>query len=155
MNLIDKIFNNPKVECPRCLGKGNVDWEDIKRLEKELKWLPGKCAYCNGSGKVRSEMLSKLSADTTYLTTDISEEERKNLTNNDFHALNRATHYDQEVNGFIKQIEYLYFIGNLDINKIVEFYLISRPEHEITAQEKQELKDYIEKVIEHKKTGKN
>lgn len=62
---------------PEMLAKGNVDWEDIKRLGKELKWLPGKCAYCNGTGKVSSEMLSKLSADTTYLTTDISEEERK------------------------------------------------------------------------------
>ncbi len=34
MNLINKLFNKPKVDCPRCLGKGNVDWDDIKDLDK-------------------------------------------------------------------------------------------------------------------------
>lgn len=155
MSLLNKLFNKPKIDCPRCLGKGNVDWDDIRRLEKELKWLPGECAYCNGAGKVSPEMLSKLSADTTYLTTDISQDERGKLINKDPEALKRASYYDMEISSFIKQIEYLYFTANLDENMIVEFYLISRTEPEISATEKEEFINYVTRIIDHKKTSYN
>jgi hypothetical protein len=46
-----RIFRSNMVDCPRCLGKGAVDSEDIRRLKKELFWGPGKCAYCNGLEK--------------------------------------------------------------------------------------------------------
>src|SRR5690348_13904757 len=69
-------FFKSKVECPRCLGKGNVDLDDIIRLGKKGIWIPGKCAYCNGKGKVSSDMLSKVKADNPYLTTNTSKEER-------------------------------------------------------------------------------
>jgi DnaJ-class molecular chaperone len=41
-----------KIICTRCLGKGHVDEADIARLERESQWLPDKCAFCNGSGKI-------------------------------------------------------------------------------------------------------
>ena len=72
MNLVNKFFGKENIECPRCLGKGGVDRNDIKRLGKELKWLPEKCAYCNGTGKVSLKMTERVKADKTYLTTDIS-----------------------------------------------------------------------------------
>ncbi len=46
--------NKPKLEmfCPRCLGKGFVDSNDIKRLGQERTWHPDKCGYCKGNGYV-------------------------------------------------------------------------------------------------------
>lgn len=155
MNLINKLFNKSKVDCPRCLGKGNVDWDDIKRLGQELKWLPGQCAYCNATGKVTSEMLSKISVDNMYLTTDITQDERQKLINNDSDALERAAYYEMEVNGFIRQVEFLYFTANLNMDMIVEFYLIAKTEPEISPSEKEEFIDYIERIIEHKKANYN
>jgi serine/threonine protein kinase len=55
-------------ECPRCLGKGHVDKKDIKRLNRELEWMPGPCAYCDGTGKVDDKMLQSTSADDANLT---------------------------------------------------------------------------------------
>jgi hypothetical protein len=48
------IENNisKEIKCPRCLGKGEVDWEDIKRLNRLNDWDPGPCAYCDQEGKV-------------------------------------------------------------------------------------------------------
>ena len=36
------------IECPRCMGKGIVDLEDIKRIGAEGVWGVGDCAYCRG-----------------------------------------------------------------------------------------------------------
>lgn len=60
MNFLNRIFRRNMVECPRCLGKGEVDLEDIKRLKKELFWAPGRCAYCNGNCKVPADRIEKL-----------------------------------------------------------------------------------------------
>lgn len=151
MNFISKLFKKQKIDCPRCLGKGEVDWDDIKRLEKELKWIPGKCAYCNGLGKVSTEMASRVSVDNTYLTTNISQEERKRLINRDDQATQRANLFETQVNDFILQIEYLHFIGNLEPPKIADFYLIPKTESEVSFTERKELLEYVERVIENKK----
>ncbi|WP_051197547.1 hypothetical protein [Flavobacterium soli] len=126
-----------------------------KRLGQELKWLPGECAYCNATGKVTSEMLSKISIDNMYLTTNITQDERQKLINNDSDALKRAAYYEMEVNDFIKQVEYLYFTANLNVDAIVEFYLIAKTEPEISPSEKENFIDYIERIIEHKKANYN
>jgi hypothetical protein len=153
MNLINRLFNLQKIDCPRCLGKGEVDWDDIKRLNNELRWIPGKCAYCNGMGKISPKMLANVSADNTYLTTDISQEERKRLFNSDEGATQRANYYDSQVSNFIKQIKYLHNVGNLELDEIVNFYLIPKSEEETSLEEKQELLEYIEKVISKKKNN--
>jgi excinuclease UvrABC ATPase subunit len=151
MDLLNKLFNRKNIECPRCLGKGEVDWTDIKRLNKELQWLPGKCAYCNGLGKVTEKMVSKIAADNTYLSTSISQDERKRLFNSNQGALQRANDFDYQINTFIQQIEYLHFIGNLDSKTIFHFYCIPRLESEMSIEEKQELLEYIETVINTRK----
>ena len=144
-------FFKSKVECPRCLGKGHVDVDDIKRLGQELRWIPDKCAYCNGKGKVAAELVSKVNADNPYLTTDIDQEERILLFEGDEGALERAELRNNHVSLFIAQIEYLYFMGKMDAETIADFYLIERSDEEIPEQERQELIDYVDRVISRRK----
>ncbi|WP_324026548.1 hypothetical protein QSV08_03270 [Maribacter sp. BPC-D8] len=146
MNFIEKLFSKNKIDCPRCLGKGEVDWNDIKRLNKELKWGPGKCAYCNGSGKIKSNFESKVSVDTTYLTSDLNKKERNRVINKDEKALLRGILFEKNADNFIKQVKYLNKKGNLTKEEITEFYLI--PENEMSNEEKDELMDYIKRIIE-------
>jgi hypothetical protein len=43
MNILKRFFGRSANldECPRCLGKGHVDMNDIVRLGQELKWSRG------------------------------------------------------------------------------------------------------------------
>jgi hypothetical protein len=49
------------IKCPRCYGKGFVDYRDINRLGMRSKWSPGSCNYCGGSGKVSAEVARRKS----------------------------------------------------------------------------------------------
>ena len=150
MNLITRIFSKgaPDKDCPRCLGKGNVDWDDIKRLKKELRWLPGVCAYCNGVGKIDPKMEDTVAVDTTFLTNNLSKQERRRILNGDPAILERANLYDRHIDEFIKQICFLYFEGNLSANQIVDFFTISKSVFKAFKNEKVKLTDYIERVIQ-------
>jgi DnaJ-class molecular chaperone len=77
MNFLSRLFSSEsnKIECPRCLGKGHVDNNDIKRLGKELKWRPGSCAYCKGSGTVNAAMVRTVPVDLAYLVNELPQEE--------------------------------------------------------------------------------
>lgn len=141
------LFNNPKIECPRCLGKGEVDNQDIERLGKALYWIPGHCAYCNGVGKLHQKLINKVNADCVYLSADLPKDERLRLFHGDAGALARARHYENQVENFINEIEYLYSVGNLSEQKIVEFYLLSKKASKILSKEKEELLDFIRRVI--------
>ncbi|MBC7862039.1 MAG: hypothetical protein IAF38_03640 [Bacteroidia bacterium] len=157
MSFFDRLFRKikPQISCPRCLGKGQVDWEDIKRLNQELKWRPGPCAYCAGSGEVDSEIESKVSVDEPYLTSELSAEERQKLIDNESEAVKKAQLYDAQMENLIKQIAYLHFTGKLNSETIADFYLLPMLEtahqHEAYLEEKEELVNYINKVIEKKK----
>ncbi|MEW7278999.1 hypothetical protein ABW636_10430 [Aquimarina sp. 2201CG1-2-11] len=146
MNFIREIFNKNRINCPRCLGKGDVDWEDIKRLNKRLKWRPGKCAYCNGKGKVSKSFENKVAVDTTYLTSDLNNDERNKILKGDKQALSRGILSEKRADDFIEQVKFLNLKGNLTVKEIIEFYLI--PENKISAEEKEELMDYIKLIIE-------
>lgn len=153
MSLFDRLFGKrvPLIQCPRCLGKGHVDIDDIKGLKKELKWQPGSCAYCEGRGKVKPEMLNKVAVDETYLTTDLSREERQRLIDRDAEALGRGRIFEEETIRFIREINFLHSIGKLDPEKIAEFYLKARFTEEwdkqFYEQKNKELIDYINRVI--------
>ena len=151
MNLISKLFNasQPKKDCPRCLGKGHVDWDDIKRLNNELKWIPGPCAYCNGVGKINPEMEHNIDVGATYLTTDLSMQERKRFMERDPDTLLRAKFQDQQFDDFIRQICFLYFQCNLNANQITEFLMLSKAVSD--EYEKEILLAYIEKVVHENK----
>jgi len=47
------------VTCPRCLGDGYVNDEDIKRLHTTLYWTPGDCLYCSSIGKVNVKNIDR------------------------------------------------------------------------------------------------
>lgn len=50
--LLMKNGGKTTMTCPRCIGKGFVDLNDIKRLGKEEDWIQGCCKYCDGNGEV-------------------------------------------------------------------------------------------------------
>jgi len=150
MNIFSSLFNNNSglKECPRCVGKGHVDWDDIKRLRRELRWVPGVCAYCNGTGKVDSGIERNVSVDTTYLVANLDEVERKKILKRDPDAIARGKHYEETVDTFINQIVYLHFEGSLTPLQISEFFLIGRGDSDDHEKEQQDMIDYIERVIE-------
>lgn len=150
MKFINRIFRSNMVDCPRCLGKGKVDFEDIKRLKKELFWAPGKCAYCNGIGKVPPDTMEKLSADFEYLTTDLTSLERHKVINANVDALTRAKEFKEEIQKIVEEIEYLYYIENKEPSEIADHLFHKRDQFVYSASEKQELIDYVETVIKSK-----
>ena len=81
--LLKKIKTPVLLICPRCLGKGHVDRDDIIRLKQVGKWGIGTCAYCNGSGNIDQDMLGKVPVDASYLTSNLSESERSAIINRD------------------------------------------------------------------------
>lgn len=85
MGFFSKLFkkeeSTPLIDCPRCLGKGQVDVADIVRLKQVGKWTTGTCAYCTGTGSVDNAMLAKVPVDALYLTNDLSESEREAVIN--------------------------------------------------------------------------
>ena len=150
MNFINRIFRSNMVDCPRCLGKGNVDLEDIKRLKKELFWAPGKCAYCNGIGKVPPDRIEKISAGFEYLTTDLPSWERHKVINGNGDALKRADEFKEVFEKIIKEIEHQYYIENKEPIEIADQLFQMQGRLEYSESEKQEVIEYVEKVINSK-----
>lgn len=148
MSFLSNIFKISKVECPRCLGKGNVDLKDIKRLKMELRWMPGSCAYCNGKGVVSQKLASGSAVDSAYLTLDLTPQERRLILRNDPIALERAAYFNMEMEDFIKQVENLHEVGKMDVSQIRDFFLISKTNIALTEKEIEEMEEYIQKVIE-------
>ncbi|MBO9203225.1 MULTISPECIES: hypothetical protein [Niastella] len=151
MKFFNRIFRSNMVDCPRCLGKGNVDVEDIKRLKKELFWAPGKCAYCNGIGKVPPDRIEKLSADFEYLTTDLPSWERLKVINGDKDALKRANEQKEVIQKIVEEIEHLYYIENKEPGEIAAYFFHKRGQFVYSASEKQEIIDYVDRVIKSKR----
>ena len=48
---------NRVITCPRCLGSGQVNWDNICALGMECYWDPGPCRYCAQQGKISVERL--------------------------------------------------------------------------------------------------
>ena len=150
MNLITRIFRRNMIDCPRCLGKGHVDVDDIKRLKKELFWMPGKCAYCNGIGKIPPDRIEKVSTDFEYLTTDLPSWERHKIINGDEEALKRAREFIEAIQKIIDEIIHLYYIENKEPGEIADHIFHEQGHLEYSPSEKQELIDYVKRVIESK-----
>jgi hypothetical protein len=138
------------VDCPRCRGKGQVDFEDINRLKKELFWAPGKCAYCNGIGKVPPNRMENVSVDLEYLTTDLSSWERHKVINRDEDALDRANKFKELVQNLVEEIERLYYIELKEPGEIADHLFHKHRQHVYSAIDKQAMIDYIEKAIKSK-----
>lgn len=151
MRLFNWLFKRKEktIACPRCLGKGKVDLNDIKRLNMELKWAPGRCAYCNGVGKVSPDMAANVAVDEVYLTTDLTDRERMRLINKDPEAVMRAASYEKNLDDLLEQIRHLYFTENLNADEIAAYYLQAGPDmdHATYIRHKKELIEYINEVV--------
>ncbi|AEV97419.1 hypothetical protein A4D02_33095 [Niastella koreensis] len=150
MNFIKRIFRSNMVDCPRCLGKGHVDLDDIKRLQKELYWTPGQCAYCNGIGKVPPDRIEKVSAGFEYLTVNLPSWERLKVINGDADALKRASKFKELIEKFVDEIVHLYYIENKEPGEIADHFLQKNSKRDYSEDEKQDLVNYIEGVIRSK-----
>jgi len=129
--------------------------EDIKRLKQELRWTPGSCAYCNGTGKIVPEMLSKVPVDASYLVNSLSKGEREKIFNNDSEAIQNARLYDRKINGIIREIIHLHFNEKMSPEHIADYllssYTATRSNNRKYQRERAELIEYAKKVIESKK----
>jgi hypothetical protein len=152
MSLLNRIFgkNQTFKECPRCLGKGKVDWNDIRRLNRELKWIPGTCAYCEGTGKVDNKIESNVPVDASYLVINLAEDERKRILNGNPDAIERGKQHEDRVESFINQIAYLHFERYLTPLEIAKFFLKGDENLDSYESEKQILVEYAERVIQKK-----
>nr|WP_294782216.1 hypothetical protein [uncultured Flavobacterium sp.] len=152
---IFNLFKRSDVECPRCLGKGFVDWEDIIRLNRQLKWVPAPCAYCNAVGRVEKEILSKVAVDCMYLTIDLPEAIIDKIKEGDKETIEKGREREQFVNQLIQYAEDHYINQNMDAESIANLYLSTEEENAIFSVTKEELIKYIQGVIELKRSESN
>lgn len=146
--MLINLFQKPTEKCPRCLGKGFVDNNDIERLNKKLEWLPGKCAYCLGKGKVNKQIISNIPSDLSYLTLERSKIERWKLTIGNKKAKKRAELYQESLNNLINHITKQYFVAKLDIETIADLHFARFEIQNVSIEDKKEFMKYIESVIE-------
>ncbi|MDW8849982.1 hypothetical protein SD960_07765 [Flavobacterium sp. MMLR14_040] len=155
MTFFNFLFKNSDLECPRCLGKGFVGHEDIRRLNRQLKWAPGPCAYCDASGKVTEELLSKVAVDTSYLTIDLPESEIEKIKNADPETIEKGKLQELFIDNLIKYIEHQYLLKNMDAESIADLYLSTEDEKAVFSVEKENLLQYIRKIIHLKNSEPN
>jgi len=152
---IFNFFRRSDIKCPRCLGKGFVDHEDISRLKRQLKWVPAPCAYCTATGRVKKEMLSKVAVDCMYLTIDLPESVIEKIKEGDLETIEKGKQRELFVDALIQFAEHHYLTQNLDAENIAHLYLSTEAEKATFAVSKTELIKYIEGVIELKKSTLN
>ena len=122
-----------------------MDNEDIKRLKKELYWVPGSCAYCEGIGSVTSDFVNSVKVDEAYLTVDLSSEERIKFLLKDNEAVEKSKMFKSVIEYLKDTVIRLYSLENKNINEITEAIL---NDLEISnSDEVKELKEFIETVI--------
>ena len=149
------IFKRSTTKCPRCLGKRFVDWDDIRRLNRQLKWVPAPCAYCDASGRVPKEILSKVSVDCMYLTIDLPESVIEKIREGDPETVEKGKQRELFVDHLIQYSEHHYLTENLDAESIANLYLKFEAEKAPFAVTKEELIKYVQGVISLKRSERN
>ena len=152
---IFNLFKRSDIECPRCLGKGFVDWEDIVRLNRQLKWVPAPCAYCDAAGKVHEEMLSKVAVDCMYLTIDLPESVIEKIKEGDQETIEKGQQRELFIDQLIQYAAHHYLNKNMDAESIANLYLSTEEESALFSVTREELIQYIQGVIELKKSELN
>ena len=59
-----------EITCPRCLGNGYVDFQDMVRLEREYYWEEGECGFCNETGSVEYSFARKFNANDLFFNNE-------------------------------------------------------------------------------------
>lgn len=145
------FFKNSTIKCPRCLGKKFVDLEDIARLNRQLKWVPAPCAYCDATGKVDKELLSKVAVDCMYLTIDLPETTIEKIKEGDKETIEKGEQRELFIDNLIEYIEHHHFIKKMDAESIAFLYLSTEEEKASFSVPKGDLLKYINEVISSKK----
>lgn len=148
MSIFKFLFRKSKVKCPRCLGKTFVDLDDIRRLNRVLKWTPAPCAYCLGTGKVSKEMILKVPVDYTYLTIDLPESEMDKIKEGDQETLEKGRIHELFLDNLIKYLEHHYVNNKMNAESIADLYLSTEDETAVFSVERKNLILYIEKIID-------
>ena len=130
------------IDCPRCLGKGYVDLQDIKRLRRELFWEPGPhCAYCDGKKVVELEFATNINADDWFITSDVNPELLQKYLDKDPQVIKEARQMEETM------VLIANFIYNLYVNEDKERdEIVSLLTQHIKITEK-EAKEYVDLVI--------
>ena len=130
------------IDCPRCLGKGYVDLQDIKRLRRELFWEPGPhCAYCDGKKVVELKFATNINADDWFITSDVDQELLQRYLEKDPKAIKEAREMEENMRLIVN------FICNLYMNEDKERGEIARLLTQHLKITKKEAADYVDKVI--------
>ncbi|MNQ26345.1 hypothetical protein D3C85_395790 [compost metagenome] len=149
---IFNFFKRSTTKCPRCLGKRFVDWDDIRRLNRQLKWVPAPCAYCDATGRVPKGLLSKVAVDCMYLTIDLPESVIEKIKEGDKETIEKGKQRELFVDHLIEYAEHHYLTQNMDAESIATLYLNTEAEKANFSVTKEELIKYIQGVIKLKKT---
>jgi len=145
---IFNLFRRSAVKCPRCLGKGFVSHEDIARLNRQLKWVPAPCAYCEATGKVKKELLSKVAIDCMYLTIDLPESVIEKIKAGDPETIEKGKQRELFVDHLIQYAQHHHVSQNMNAESIASLYLKAEAEKASFAVTHEELTKYIQGVIE-------
>jgi len=130
------------IDCPRCLGKGNVDLQDIKRLRRELFWEPGPhCAYCDGKKVVKLEFATNINADDWFITSDVDQELLQRYLEKDPQVIKEARELEENMRIVV------HFIANLYMNEDKEREEIVDLLTQHLKVTKKDAADYVDKVI--------
>jgi len=132
-----------------------VDWEDIVRLNRQLKWVPAPCAYCDAVGKVHEEMLSKVAVDCMYLTIDLPESVIEKIKEGDQETIEKGQQRELFIDQLIQYAAHHYLNKNMDAESIANLYLSTEEESALFSVTREELIQYIQGVIELKKSELN
>jgi hypothetical protein len=111
------------IDCPRCLGKGHVDKQDVIRLRRIFFWIPGPhCAFCNGLKRVELSFASRVNADDWFITSDLSLVMYQKYIDKDpelLAQLEAQEHYIQSISNLIIQYHYRLKLSKEDTRKII------------------------------------
>ena len=130
------------IDCPRCLGKGHVDIQDIKRLRRELFWEPGPiCAYCDGKKVVELNFATNINADDWFITSDVDQELLQRYLDKDQKVIAEAREMEENIRLIANFIYNLYINEDKNREEIVNLLI---QDIKIT---KKEAADYVDHVI--------
>ena len=147
MSLFDWLLRKKWIKCPRCLGKGHVDLQDIERLKRDLFWLPGKCAYCKGKMRVPPDMPATVPTDLAYLSLDLPSWERRRLIKGEQAAFNRAREFEFRLEQILAKMRQMYHEGMTNPEDIARYMYNEYWKISYTAPELLQMVKYIERVI--------
>jgi len=131
------------IDCPRCLGKGHVNKQDIKRLRREFFWVEGPhCAYCDGKKHVNFDFANKVNADEWFLCSDGDKEEMRKFLNGEKEIISSVRQTEKYINYVGKYLMDNYVSRGINKEKIIKQLSI-----ELKSPES-EIKPFIQEMIE-------